>query len=128
MSKTKTIVRDVVAQGPSKSRRKRKVDGFLFPRAMLMLRQTARKTEAFPEHEHCSGVLALSQRIGGEEYLYRDTSSPGLTRTRRRSAGRQGAPSPRLVVMPRRRDRSCSQQQSQQAGRRRWSMHARTNK
>ena len=31
MSKTKTIVRDVVAQGPSKSRRKRKVDGFLFP-------------------------------------------------------------------------------------------------
>ena len=42
--KQKTLLlRDVVAQGPSESRRIKNVDGFLFPRAMLMLRQTARK-------------------------------------------------------------------------------------
>ena len=58
------------------------------------------KTGAFPEHEHRSAVLALSRRKGGKGCLYRQTSSPGLTPTRHRSVGRQGAPSPRLVVMP----------------------------
>ena len=32
------LLRDVVAQGPSKSRRKKNVNGLLFPRAMLMPR------------------------------------------------------------------------------------------
>ena len=58
------------------------------------------KTEAFHEHEHCSGVLTLSQRTGGKGCMYRHRMSPGLTPTHRRSVGRQGAPSPRLVVMP----------------------------
>ena len=44
------------------------------------------------------------QRKRGKGCLYRQTSSPGLTPTRRRSVGRQGAPSPRLVVMPWRRE------------------------
>ena len=61
--------------------------------------------------------------VSGKGCLYRHLSSPGLTPTCRHDVGRQGAPSPRLVVMPWRRERSCSRQQSQHAGRR-WSMHA----
>ena len=33
----KVLLRDVVAQGPSKSRRIKNVFGYFFPRAMLML-------------------------------------------------------------------------------------------
>ena len=58
----KLLLRDVVAQGSPKSRRIRNVDGFLFPRAMLVPRVCPPTTGAFPEHEHCSGVLVLSQR------------------------------------------------------------------
>ena len=83
----KLLLSDVVAQGPTKSRRQKNGDGFFFPSAMLMLRQTAGKTGSFPEHERSSGVLALSQIKSGKEYLYRHTSSPGLTPTRRRSVG-----------------------------------------
>ena len=49
----KLIFRDVVAQGPSVSRRIKNVDGYFFPRAMLMLRETARKTGDFPEQANC---------------------------------------------------------------------------
>ena len=89
---------------------------------MLMLMGKARKIGVLPEQANCNGVMVMSQRKGGKGCLYRHTSSPGLTPTRRPSVGRQGAPCPRLVVMPRRRERSCSQQ-PQQAGRRRRSMH-----
>ena len=116
------MLRDVVAQGPSKSRRIKNVDGYFFPRATLMLRQTARKTEAFREQANCNGVMVMPQRTGRKGCLYRHTSSPGLTLTRRRSVRRQGAPSPRtsrhMVVMSCRRDSSCSRQSlGRQAGR-----------
>ena len=39
--KNKQMLRDVVAQGPSKSRRIKNVYDYFFPRAMLMLRETA---------------------------------------------------------------------------------------
>ena len=81
------LLRDVVAQGPSKSRRIKNVGGFLFPRAMLVHRVWPPKTGAFAEHEHCSGVLVVSQSKGDKGCLYRHTRSPGLTPTRRRSVG-----------------------------------------
>ena len=114
-------MRDVVAQGPSKARRMYNVDGDFISGAMLMLRETAHKTGAFPERTKCKRVTAMSQGTGGKGCLYRHTSSPGLTATRRRSAGRQGEPSPltsrRLVRMPCRRESSCSRQNlSRQAG------------
>ena len=89
------MFRDVVAQGPLKSRRIKNVYGYFFPRAMLMLRETARKTGAFPEQGNCDGVMVISQRKGDTGCLYHHTSSPELTPTRRRSVGRPGAPSPR---------------------------------
>ena len=94
----KLLLRDVVAQGPSKSRRIKNVDGFLFLRA-INARACPPKTGAFPEHEQCAGVLVLSQRKGDNGCLHRQSISPGLTPTRSRLEGRQGAPSPRLVVM-----------------------------
>ena len=65
--------------------------------------------------------MVMPQRTGGKGCLYRRTITPGLTLTRRRSVGRQGAPSPRtnrrLVVMPCQRASSCSRQNlSRQAG------------
>ena len=87
------MFRDVVAQGPLKSRRIKNVYGYFFPRAMLMLRETARKTGAFPEQANCNGVMVMSERKGDKECLYRHTSSLGLMPIRRRSAGRPGAPS-----------------------------------
>ena len=96
----KLMLRDIVAQGPSKSPPMKNVDGYVFPRATLMLRMKARKSGAFPEQANCNGDVVMSQRTGGKGCLYHHTSSPGLTLTRRRSVGRQGAPSPRLVVMP----------------------------
>ena len=47
-----------------------------------------------------NGVMVMSQRKGSKGYPYRHASSPGLTPTHRRGVGRQGARSPRLVVMP----------------------------
>ena len=46
--KNRIGLRDVVAQGPSKSRRIKNVDGYFFHKAMLMLRGTARKNRGFP--------------------------------------------------------------------------------
>ena len=88
------LLRDVVAQGPSESRRMKNIDGYFFPRAMLMLRGTARKTVAFPELANCNGVMVMPKRKRDKGCLYRHTSSPGLTPTRHRSVGRQGVPSP----------------------------------
>ena len=96
--KKKLTLRDVVAQGPSKSHRIKNVYGYFFPRAMLILRGKACTTGAFLEQANCNGVTVISQRKCGKGCLYRHTSSPGLTPTRRRSVGRQGAPSPPLVV------------------------------
>ena len=62
-----------------------------------MLKGKARKTEAFRQQANCNGVMVMSQRTGRKGCLYRHTNSPGLTPTRRRSVGRQGAPSTRLV-------------------------------
>ena len=42
--------------------------------------------------------MVIPGRTGGKRCLYRHTSCPGLTPTRHRSVGRQGAPSPRLVL------------------------------
>ena len=53
------MLRGIVAQRPSKYRRIQKVDGYVFPRAMLMLRGTVRNTGAFPEQENCNGVKYL---------------------------------------------------------------------
>ena len=70
----------------------------------------------------------MPNRTGSKGCLYRHTSSPELTLTRRRCVGRQGAPSSRtscrLVVIPCRRESSCYRQTiSRQAGRMRtWSM------
>ena len=83
------MLRDVVAQGPPKSLRIKDVYGFFFPRAMPMLRETARKTGAFPEQANCNGVMVMSQGEGDKGCLYRHTSSPGLTPTRRRRATRR---------------------------------------
>ena len=52
---------------------------------MLMLKGTARKTEAFPEQVNCNGVMVMPQRAGGKGCLYRHKNSPGLTLTHRRS-------------------------------------------
>ena len=93
------MLRDFVAQGPSKSRRVKNVYGYFFPRAMLMLRKTARKIWTLPEQANCNGVMVTSQRKGDKGCLQRHTSSQGLPPTRRRSVGRTGAPSPRLMVM-----------------------------
>ena len=95
----KQMLRDVVAQGASKSRRTKNVCFFL-PIAMLMLRETARKIEVFPEQANCNGFMVMSQRTGCGGCMYRRTSSRGLTPTRRRRVGRQGTSSPSLVVMP----------------------------
>ena len=57
--------------------------------------------------------MVMPQRIGGQGCLYRHTTSPEQTLTRRRTTGRQGTPAPRtsrLAVMPCRRARSCSRQ------------------
>ena len=54
------MLRDVVGQGASKSRRVYNVDGYFFPRAMLMLRETARKIETFPEQANCNGIMVMS--------------------------------------------------------------------
>ena len=122
MKKTKKqMLRDVVAQGPSKSGHIKNVDGYFFSRAMLVLKGTARKTGTFPEPANGNGAMVMPQRTGVKGCAYRYTSSPGLTLTRRRSVGRQGAPSPRtsrrLAVMPCRRESSCSRQNiSRQAG------------
>ena len=43
----KLMLRDVVAQEPSMSRRIKNVYGFCFPRAVLIIRGKARKTGAF---------------------------------------------------------------------------------
>ena len=43
------MLRDVVAQGQSKSQRIKTVYGHFFPRAMLMRKETARRTGAIPE-------------------------------------------------------------------------------
>ena len=53
------MLRDVVAQGPSKSRRIKNVYGCFFPRASVILRQTVCKTEACPEQQNCNGVMAM---------------------------------------------------------------------
>ena len=120
------VLRNVFAPGPSKSRRMENVYGYIFPRAMVILRYTTRETGPFPEQANCDGVMVISRRKGGKGCLGHHTSSPRLTPTRRRGIWRQGAPSPRLLAIPRRLDCSFSQQQSQQAGRKWWSMHART--
>ena len=46
--KKKTMLGDVVDQGPSKARRIKNVDIFFLPRPMLMLREEARETGGFP--------------------------------------------------------------------------------
>ena len=120
--------RDVVAQGPSKSRCMKNIYCFIFPRAMLMLRQTARETGSFPEQANCYGVIIMSQRKGDKGCLYHHTRSPRQTPSRRRSVGGPGAPSPRLMVIPRWRERNCSHQHSHRAGREKWGMQARTKK
>ena len=78
----------------------------------------------FPEQANCNGVMVMSEEKGDKGCLYRHASSPGMTPTRRRHVGRPRASSPRLLVMPWRQVRSCSQQQSLQADRKSWSMHA----
>ena len=83
----KLKLRDVVAQGRSKSRRIKNVYGYFFPRAMLMLRETARKTGAFPEQANCNGVMIMSQRKCDKGCLYHRKNRRGLTLTRRRSVG-----------------------------------------
>ena len=50
------MLRDVVAQGPSKSRHIENVDDYFFPRARLMLRGKARKSGAFPEQATAMGL------------------------------------------------------------------------
>ena len=66
MKKTKLMFRDVVAQGRSKSRRIKNVDGYFFSRAVLMLRGTARKAGAVPEQSNCKGVMVMPERTGGK--------------------------------------------------------------
>ena len=56
------MLRDVVAQGLSKSRRIKNVYGYFFPRAMPMLRETARETGTFPEQANCNGVMVMSDK------------------------------------------------------------------
>ena len=101
--KLKTTATDVVQKNN---------DGFWFPRALLVQRVCPPKNRAFPEHEHWFGFLVLSQRKGDNGCRYRETSSPGLTPTPRSVVGRPGAPSLRLVVMPWRREPSCSEKES----------------
>ena len=93
--------KDVVAQGPSKSRRKKRFTATFFPRAMLVLREAARKTGAFPEQENSNGLRSF-HRDKAKKDASTDihTRSSGLTPTRRCSVGGPGAPSPHLVMMP----------------------------
>ena len=82
--------------------------------AMHMLIETAHKNGSSHEQVDCHGVMSMQQKTGGKGCLYSHTISPRLTLTRRRSVGRQGAPSPRasrrLVAMCCRRASSCSRQ------------------
>ena len=71
------MLRDVVAQGPSKSRRIKIVDGYCFPRAMLMLRGEAIKTGYFPEQANSNGVMGKSQRTGGKRVPVPSHKQPG---------------------------------------------------
>ena len=89
--KNKLMPRDVVDQRPSKFRRIKTVYGFFFPRAMSMLRETARKTGAFSEQANCNRVIVMSKRKGDQGCALRHTRSPGLMPTRRRSVERPGA-------------------------------------
>ena len=54
-------MRDVVAQGPSKARRMYNVDGDFISGAMLMLRETAHKTGAFPGQGNCNGEFGKKE-------------------------------------------------------------------
>ena len=57
------MLRDVVAPGPSKSRRTKTVDGYVFPRAMLMLRVRPAKQELpLSKQTAMNGVMVVSQR------------------------------------------------------------------
>ena len=95
------MLRDVVGQGTSKFwPMKYLTTWYVFPRATLMLRGKARKTEAFPGQPNCNVVMVMLRTTSGKVCRYRHTRPPGLMPTRRRSLGGQGAPSPRLVVMP----------------------------
>ena len=58
---TINMPKDVVAQGPSGSRRIKNSEGYFFPSAMLMLRGKARKTWSFPEQANCTGVMVMSE-------------------------------------------------------------------
>ena len=53
------MLRDVVAQGLSKSRRIKNVYGYFFPRAMRMPRETAREKRAFPEQSNRTGAMVM---------------------------------------------------------------------
>ena len=66
------MLRDIIAQGPSKSRRIKNVD---VSRAMLMLTRTARKKEAVLERANCNGVVVISQNTGGNGCPYRHTQA-----------------------------------------------------
>ena len=79
--------RGVVEASPRKKRSR-----LFFLRAML--------SREMPAKKRLSLGMVMSQRARGKGRLYRHTSSPGLTPTRRCRVGRQGALSPLLVVMP----------------------------
>ena len=81
----------------------------------------APKNWGFPQaSKRQCGYGHATENTGGKGCLYCDISSPGLTRTRCRSVGRQGVPSPRtsrrLVAMSRRWESSCSRQNLRRAG------------
>ena len=120
------------------------VDVFFFPERCSCSRGRPAKQVSSLRKQTAMGLTIMRHRTGGKRCLCRYTSSPGLTLTRRRSVGRQGAPFPRtsrhLVVM-----RAISTNQSspggdalsarkqlqstksQQTGRRRWGMHGLEN-
>ena len=60
--KKKLMLRDVVAQGPCNSRCIKNVYSYFFPRAMHMLRETARKAGTFPEQENAMSYGHVTEK------------------------------------------------------------------
>ena len=94
ITKNKLMFRNVVGQGTSKSHRIKNVDGYFFTQ-QCYAQANGPQNGSIPRTSN-GWVLAMPQRSGGKRCLYRHKSSPVLVLThRRRSARRQGVPSPR---------------------------------
>ena len=85
------MVGEVVASLLRNRRRlaaKKNVYGYFLSQSNAHAQVNVPQTGSLPEQANCNEVVVMSQRGSGKRCVYRHTSSPGLTPTRRRSVGR----------------------------------------